>query len=183
MQSFARPLSIMATTVLLAACDGLPVQPALANDTNAQAAASLSSSNASQRDLSEDLYDLSDVYVQWTCEDGTESELIAMEGQIYERVSVLWDGASGFHAVQHVMPIGLKGVGTESGEEFRVKEQNQGAWNQSLMGATGFFRQTYRFVGVESKVEFSLTTVSHIAMNANGEYVVDRYTETGKCGE
>jgi len=51
------------------------------------------------------------------------------------------------------------------------------------MGATGSFRQTYRFVGVETKVEFSITTASHLTMNANGEYMVDRYTETGKCGE
>lgn len=179
MQFIARPIAIIAATMLLPACDTNPVQPA-PDDATPQSA-NLKSDNGTERWVEESLYDLTDSHAQVVCEDGTESELIALEGQIYERWSAILTPSGSIHAKLQTMPIGMRGFGTVSGEEYRAKEQNHSTVNQTLMGTTGTYRSKISFVGVESKRTLEMTLKGHFTLNANGEWVVERETETAVC--
>lgn len=181
MNAFARILSLVAAAAVVSACDELPVQPTTDAPSSAAAAPSLSTSGATPQ-VVEALYDLSDVFAGIICDDGTESELIALQGQVYERWQTVFTPVGDVHSVVTTMPIDVKGIGTETGEEYRVTYHDVGAWNQRETGYAGGYRSVTKFVGVDSRVEFSIITMGRLVVNANGEYVVDRHTETGECG-
>lgn len=179
MKRIARSLSFLAAVTMLAACDAGPLEPAV---TTAPARpASLSQGGGAERFVEEALYDLSDTFAGFECADGFVSELIELEGQIYERWSAVHNPAGGYRAMLHTMPIGLRGIGTESGDEYRVKEQFRATVNQSPMGMTGTFRSKVSFVGGIPTRTFELTIKGHWTMNANGEWVVERDTESAVC--
>jgi hypothetical protein len=174
MSSYPRLAALLAASVLIAACGETPLQPSghrLQPPPLAQAAA-----GPTERTVEERLYDLSDIptLTMIECEDGTASELVQLEGQIYERTVYLTDATGAYHVTRHTMPIGLRGVGETSGEEYRVRQAERGTYNQTATGATGSFRQTLRLVGRESGSSFLLAFYGHYAVNANGELVVDR---------
>lgn len=179
MTRIARSLSFIAVVTALAACDANPLEPAVT--IGSAQPVSLAQGNGAERWVDEALYDLSDTYAQFECADGTLSELIELEGQVYERFSAVFNPAGGYHAMLQTMPIGLRGVGTVSGEEYRVKEQFRSSVSQSPMGMTGTFRTRISLVGGVHKQTFELTVKGHWTMNANGEWVVERETESGVC--
>ena len=175
MLSSARCITMFAAIVALAACDGSGAGPTAPSGPGAGPTQPVSSTAAgSERLLEESLYDMSDSYVELTCEDGQPGELIALHGQLYERFTVLYTAAGGFHVGYHTMPVGLGGTGTVSGEEFRVKEQDHGSYNQTLMGATGAYRQVFSFVGRTSGRSFKMSVRGRYTVNANGELTVSR---------
>ena len=102
------------------------------------------------------------------------SELVELEGQIFERFTVVSNPAGGFHAVYQTMPIGLKGTGADSGEEFRAKVQDHGSFGQTTIGLVGTYRQVLKLVSTTSDRSFSLIVKGHYTINANGEIVVER---------
>src|SRR5687767_14458351 len=165
----------------LAACDSgdSPTGP-LASRAE-PSATSLSSSNGAERSVVEALYDLTGSSTQIECENGQSSELVALEGQIFERFAVIYDASGGIRTSYHTMPVGLRGVGSESGEEYRVKEQDHGTFTQTLMGLTGSYRQTLRLVGRTSGRSFSMVVRGHYAINANGEIAVEREKAIFSC--
>lgn len=181
MNAFARILSLVAAAVVVSACDGLPVQPTT-NDLNGTAAVPSLSNSGATPEVIESLYDLSDVFAGIICDDGTESELIALQGQVYERWQTVLTPVGDVHSVFTTMPIDVKGTGTETGEEYRITYHDVGAWNQRETGYAGGYRSVTKFVGVDSKQEFSIITVGRLVVNANGEYMVDRHIEKGECG-
>jgi hypothetical protein len=81
------------------------------------------------------------------------------------------------------MPIGLKGVGMVSGEEYRVKEQESAVYNQNQMGAVGSYRQIMKLVGLDSRLKYSLVGGGHYTINANGQISVERDKLVLKCEE
>jgi len=135
------------------------------------------------RDVEESLFDMSGSLVSISCADGRESELVALEGKVFERFTVLFTPAAGFHATYHTMPVGLRGTGAESGEEYRVKEQEHGSYTQSLMGNVGTYRQTLRLTARTSGRSFALVARGHYTINANGELVVERDGLATECDD
>ena len=85
------------------------------------AIAAESNAGGAERSVDERLFDVSGSLIGVECADGSVSELVELQGQIFERFTVVSNPAGGFHAVYHTMPIGLRGTGSESGEEFRAK--------------------------------------------------------------
>jgi hypothetical protein len=174
------PLCVAVAVAVLAACDSgdhLTAPPARV----AAPASSLFQNDGAERSVEEALYDLTGSFTQIECENGQSSELVALEGQIFERFTVIYNPAGGFHASYHTMPVGLRGVGSESGEEYRVKEQDHGAFTQTLMGLTGSYRQTLRLVGRTSGLSFSMVVRGHYTINANGEITVEREKAIFAC--
>jgi len=165
---------------VLAACDasGTPTAPAAlaAIPTAAQ-----SSAGGAERWVDERLFDVTGSLFGVECADGRVSELVELEGQIFERFTVVANPAGGFHAVYRTMPIGLRGTGAESGEEFRVKVQDHGSFGQTTMGLVGTYRQVLKLVGQTSDREFSLIVKGHYTINANGEIVVEREKLAADC--
>ena len=181
MLSFARAVSLVIAVVVVAACDASDAPTAPSQALTQPRHATSAQAGGVERDVVESLYDLTDSKTQIACEDGRSSELIALEGQIYERFTVLYNPSGAMHASYHTMPVGLRGVGTVSGEEYRVKEQEHGSYTQTLMGATGSYRQIVRLSGRTSGRSFSLVARGHYTINANGDIAVQRENVLFTC--
>jgi hypothetical protein len=102
-------------------------------------------SSGSERTLVETLYDRSGSIFMFACTaDGEplpidEGEPVAIEGQVFERLMFVTDAAGGLHYTLKTMPVGLRGVGLISGEEFRVVENQKQMSNQKIDKLTGTF--------------------------------------------
>src|SRR5262245_35269590 len=129
-------IPLLVAVLAIAACDqsNTPTAPATAATipTTAQ-----SNAGGAERSVDEWLYDVAGSLIGVECADGRLSELVELQGQIFERFTVVANPVGGYHTVYHTMPIGLRGIGAESGEEFRVKWNDHGSWGQTTMGLVG----------------------------------------------
>ena len=130
--------------------------------------------SAAQRTVQESLYDLSDSVFRFACSDDgellpiDEGEAVRMEGKIFERLSVLYDGAGGYHYMLDTMPVGMRGIGLTSGEEFRVSESSHTVANNRLAGGVGAYRQTLKMVGRDTQRTFWLVAYGNYVISAEG---------------
>ena len=162
----------LATLVLgsltLAACEQAPTEMTLEPRFSAE------------RTIEQSLYDLTGSYFSFACnaegepipED--EGELVLMEGQIFERITVLQSANGEYHYTQHTMPVGLRGTGVDSGEEFRVTERDHAVANQLLAAGNGMFRQELKMVGTDTQRTFWLVVSGVYRIDQNGEPTVLR---------
>jgi hypothetical protein len=165
-------IPLLVAVLALAACErSTPTAPTAAQ----------SSAGGAERSVDERLFDVSGSLIGVECTDGRLSELVELQGQIFERFTVVANPAGGYHAVYHTMPIGLQGRGAESGEVFRVKWHDHGSFGQTTMGLVGTYRQVLKLVGSTSGRSFSLIVRGHYTINANGEIVVDREKLAADC--
>ena len=173
-------IPLLVAVIALAACDrsDTPTAPATVA---AIPPAAQSSAGGAERWVDERLFDVSGSLIGVECTDGRLSDLVELQGQIFERFTVVSNPAGGFHAVYHTMPIGLRGTGAESGEEFRVKWQDHGSFGQTTMGLVGTYRQVLRLVGRTSGRSFALVVKGHYTINANGQIVVERERLAADC--
>ena len=178
-----RSSAVFAALIMFAACDAANPTESSTPRPLALASARPSTQTASgaERVVYEALHDLEGSEVSVECGDGTVSEPVALTGKIFERFSVVQDAAEGEHTVYHTMPVGLTGVGSVSGEAFRVKVLDHGVSRQTTMVVGGSYRQTLRFVGRTSGRSFGLVVSGHYAINANGEVVVSREEVVAEC--
>ena len=143
--------------------------------------------NGAERTVFESLFDMTDSYYSFPCTaDGqllpiTDGELILMEGQIYERWSTVLDGAGEYHTNINVMPIGLRGTSVETGEEFRVTEENRTIANQRLEGGSGMFRQVIKMVGKDTHRQFRLVAAGNYNISSDGVVISDRFVYLEEC--
>ena len=176
-------LAALISVITLAACDAATPTEASNSRTLAPANAPSSAATAAgaERYVYESLYDQqgSEVYVE--CSDGSVSESVALTGKIFERFAVVLDPVGGEHSVYHTMPVGLSGVGTESGEEFRVSWRDHGVSSQTPMAAVNSYRHTLQFAGRTSGRRFGLVVQGHYTLNANGEVTVSREKLLAEC--
>jgi hypothetical protein len=121
---------------------------------------------------------LSGTYFQFSCDDGYESEMVRLEGVIRHRLTLMDDGAGGFHFQWHYDAGGARGVGEDSGDVFRVVYQQNETFNQSGAARTGTFRTTRRLISTGSGRGFRMVSAGKYIVDANGTLVIDRY-ETG----
>ena len=176
MLSFFRRSSLVAAVLFAAGCDRSDKNPTGPLPVGAQL-----NTGGADRFVQETLYDLTDSYTAIECEDGQSSELVALEGQIFERFTFQFNPAGNVHVGIHTMPVGLKGVGSVTGEEYRVTEHESAVYNQTQMGAVGSYRQVVKLVSSTSHSKYSLVGGGHYTINANGEISVERDKLVLKC--
>jgi hypothetical protein len=144
-------------------------------------------SRGAERVVEEALYDMSGSFYTFACSDDGEAlpqdegEPIEIEGHIYERISVLYDGKGEFHYNLNTMPVGLRGVGVSSGEEFRVRESDLIIANQRLEGGTGRFREQLKLVGRDTHRTFILVASGHYLIAADGTVKTSRESFSTEC--
>ena len=144
-------------------------------------------SNGAERTVFEALYDQSDSFYVFPCsEEGevipeSDGELIDMEGQIYERLVFLIDGTHEYHYQMRIMPVGLRGVGVTSGEEFRVTEADQRIGSQRLAGGTGSYRGHLKMIGKETRRTFWMTYGGHYNIAPDGTVKISRDDLSAEC--
>ena len=115
------------------------------------------------------------------CADGSVSEPVSLTGKIFERFAVVFDPVEGEHSVYHTMPVGLAGVGSVSGEEFRVRWRDHGVSSQTPMATVNSYTHTLQFAGRTSGRTFGLVVQGHYTINANGEVTVSREKLLAVC--
>lgn len=144
-------------------------------------------SNGAERTVFEALYDQSDSFYAFACsEDGEvipedDAELIDMEGQIYERLVFLIDGTGEYHYQMHSMPVGLRGIGVTSGEEFRVIEADHRSGSQRSAGGTGSFHGHLKMTGKDTHRTFWLRFGGHYNVAPDGTVKVSRDILSSEC--
>jgi hypothetical protein len=180
MLSSTTRIPLLVAMLVLAACER-PDTPTAPTPVAAIPTAAQSNTDGAERWVDERLFDVSGSFFGVECSDGRLSELVELQGQIFERFTVVSNPAGGFHALYHTMPIGLQGIGAESGEEFRVKVQDHGSFGQTTMGLVGTYRQVLEMVGSTSGRSFSLIVRGHYTINANGQIVVEREELAADC--
>jgi len=170
---------LTALVMLLAACDRLPSAP---NEAAAERPAlNTATTGSAERLVEEHLYDMTDSYFQVECPDGTLSELVALEGKIYERLTILWDAAGSLHVQAGTMPVGLRGVGVTTGEEYRVFERDHFAGNQLMSGGVGSYRESYGLVARQGGPSFVVSISGNYKVLPTNEFVVDRERVSVEC--
>jgi len=176
-------LDALAAVLVLAACDAAAPTESSSSRASAPAIALTSAETAegAEREVYEALYDQEGSEVSVVCSDDTQSEPVILSGKIFERFTVVFPPTGGQHTVYHTMPVGLSGVGSVSGEPFRVKARDHGSFVQTTMSEGGSYRQTWSFVGRDSGRSFGLVVRGHVQLNANGEVVVDREKVVADC--
>jgi hypothetical protein len=145
------------------------------------------SPSAAERIVLESLYDLTGSYYRFPCSaDGEllpieEGELIQMEGKIYERWTLVWDGSGAYHFKLNIMPTGLRGTSVETGEEFRVSEESQNTANRRLDGGSGMYREVLKMVGKDTRRVFFFVASGNYRVSSDGETIVDRSAYRLQC--
>jgi hypothetical protein len=144
-------------------------------------------SDGAERTVFEALYDQSDSFYSFACsEDGEvipeeDGELIDIEGQIYERLVFLTDGTGEYHYQMHSMPVGLRGIGVTSGEEFRVIEADHMSGSQRSAGGTGSFHGHMKMTGKDTHRTFWLRFGGHYNVAPDGTVKVSRDNLSQEC--
>jgi hypothetical protein len=144
-------------------------------------------SNGAERTVFETLYDQSDSFYVLPCsEDGelipeAEGELIDVEGHIFERVVFLIDGTNEYHYQMRIMPVGLRGVGVTSGEEFRITEADQRVGSQRLAGGTGSYQGQLKMVGKNTHRTFWMMYGGHYNIAPDGTVKISRDDLRAEC--
>ena len=144
-------------------------------------------SQSQERIVQEFLYDLSDSTFFFSCGPNgetlpiTEGEPIDVEGHVFERITVLYDGVGGIHTNMNSMPVNLRGIGVYSGEEFRVVESGRVVANQRDAGIVGSYTETFKMVGQTTHRSFSMVGRGHYVIDANGDITVSRDVLRVEC--
>jgi hypothetical protein len=173
---------LAAISVLAAACDRAPTDFAAPTPS-----ASAQFSKGAERVVQESLYDLTDSYFAFSCSATGEvlpigeGELVRIEGQIFERITYLIDGGEGMHFKLNTMPVGLRGTGEASGEEFRIKETERAGSNSTLAGGSGSYRQELKMVGKATGRTFWIIFSGRYRFDGNGDVQLTRDKERVEC--
>jgi hypothetical protein len=152
------------------------------------AAASAQSASGAERIVETALYDMSDSTFFFSCGPNgerlpeTDGEPIDIEGQIFERISFVYDPAGGMHFNLDTMPVDLSGIGLLSGEEFRVVETDKYIANQRLAGVVGAWRQTFSLIGKDTHRSFTIVSTGSYTISAEGRPMRSRSEVSIECG-
>lgn len=161
--------ALAVAALLLAACDAAPTDvPTHYGAAPAPASARL------ERNVEENLYDMTDSYLSARCGGDDTVELVRMEGAIYERLVWFQDGAEQYHITHHTMPVGLRGVGVDSGEEYRVAEREHATYNQLKSGFTGSYQQTLMMRGTTSGTRYYMVFRGHYVTDEESKVKIER---------
>lgn len=171
MMNMVHTLTIAAAgSLLLGACEGVPTA---APEVEARFA-------GVERTVHEVLYEMKDSNFAFGCSaDGEvlppgEGELVAMEGQIYERTVLLQSANGEHHFSVHTMPVDLRGFGVDSGEEFRVSEREHTVANTLMGSGSASYRSELKMVGTETQRTFWMVFNGVIRFGFDGELQVYR---------
>jgi hypothetical protein len=133
------------------------------------------------REVREEIYDLAGSVVMLPCGEHGATEEVAIEGKIFSKVQWISDAAGGLHITSSWMPIGIRGIGLESGAEYRISERENSVHNGTPMSATNAYRYTLNWQAQELGTRGTWTIESKVIVNANGEYVVERGEVSASC--
>jgi hypothetical protein len=114
------------------------------------------------------------------CAAGGAGEDVHLTGALHDMTHVTIDNTGGFHIMTLSQPMGVKGVGLTTGDNY----QGTGAQVESFNGSVG---ETYtlvynfRIIGQGKGNNFILHETRHATVNANGEATSQVDNLTSDC--
>lgn len=170
-------VAAIALLVTAAACGRAPTAPQRASIPQTASLAT----DGFERIVEDRIWDFTGTIVAYPCGDDY-SEQILMEGQVFTRWTVTYDGAGGVHSLTRSMPIGLRGIGLSSGAEYKVTEREHGTFNQGSMGQTASVYKSFLNISAPSiHARARLVLGGTFVVNANGELVIEKPVLRADC--
>jgi hypothetical protein len=108
---------------------------------------------------------------------------VALQGQLHQRNSVTINPSGAIIMTSHTRAVGVRGVGTVTGQEYRSKEQGHAAVSQREVGYAGTIRQVVELTNRDAMQTFKLVTIAHFVVTPDGRLVVERETVRSECGK
>jgi hypothetical protein len=176
--SFARRLPFAAVLLLGACADAATAPTAVGAPRLA-----VVGENGARRFTQDELYDFGgDGVVQFTCEDGTQSEPVQLFGTLFERYTFTQTPSGGLHYLSSTMPVGLHGVGVVSGQEYRVVERAHSAahYDEDDQGG-GSLHETLILRARDTRETFGITYLVQWRFAGSGDMTVNRWKERETC--
>ncbi|HEY8507398.1 MAG TPA: hypothetical protein VIL32_03510 [Steroidobacteraceae bacterium] len=109
------------------------------------------------------------------------SEPIALWGQVRERITFTLLPSGGFHASYKVLGNNLRGIGVESGTEYKVTERANSVNNFTTMREGASYRTVFEVSSNKLGKSMRIVDSGKFALNANGELVVERESFKQEC--
>ena len=171
---------LAARAILLTACSDSP--------TETEAPAKPQRSEGTFRDVFEHFYqfDGESAFIFGCASDGTvldneEGELIRIFGTVYERVTYMQNPTGSYHVKYQVMPVDLRGISEETGEEFKVVERGNETYSEPASGLSGSYKSTLKMTGQTTGRVFWQVYSGNYRINPDGTVVVEREAERTVC--
>ncbi|GLC28563.1 hypothetical protein [Roseisolibacter agri] len=170
-----------AALLLLAACDATPTAPRRASGTAPSRVTAADNTNDAPSRENETVYDLEGGVVTFYCSDGRTSEPVALSGRIREKTTSIGtpDGTVRFHQLS--IPDGLQGVGTVTGQPYRVVERSNIWGHYAERGVIGHQRIVWTLRARDTMETYTLTYTQHYTMDENRDLVMVREWERAAC--
>jgi hypothetical protein len=149
-------LSVVAATLLLAACDNTPTALTRPTPPTTSRAALVANNRVEVNTIA-----LSDC--------GTEDVLVT--GSFHQVLTITVDNAGGFHVNDHLDFTGLQGVGVVTGTQYVAHQTQMINFNVSkdLIGAEVTQPLVFTLIGSGSAPDEVFVAIQHFTINANGE--------------
>jgi hypothetical protein len=139
------------------------------------------------RVLTETLYDVSEGAFVFPCSETGEllpegeGEPVAVEGYFHERFMSLENPSGGVHYSVNTRPLGIRGVGEATGEEFRVRDSVQFVGHEQGDGLVLSYHQEFEMVGTATQRTFWITARGHYLIQPDGTIRLHRDTLQVGC--
>ena len=124
-----------------------------------------------------------------TCVNSGNGELLLVTGTLHNTSALRTDGQGGFHVTLHTNLVNMTGVGTSSGDSYRVTDTAGGFGSRTdayFPSGTAFPRivtqsSDVRFISTGSGDNLLIRNTFHLTINANGDVTVDDPTFEQIC--
>lgn len=177
MQLFVRRGALAAAVLLLGACADATTAP------SPVAAPSLDRDNGAIRSTVTWVDEIWEGRIeQFTCQDGRQSEPVQLSGAIAERHAFMLTPSGRTLHVESSMPVGVKGVGLVTGQEYRVVDRSHvtARYDENDAGG-GAMHETLLLRGLETGETYAITYLVQWRMGGPGEILVNRWIEKETC--
>jgi len=124
-----------------------------------------------------------------TCVNSGNGELLLLTGTVHNASSLRTDAQGGFHATLHTNLVNMSGVGTSSGDSYRVADtagqfgSRTDAYFPPGSASPRTVTQSFdvRFISTGSGDNLLIRDTFHLTINANGDVTVDKPTFEEIC--
>jgi hypothetical protein len=106
-----------------------------------------------------------------SCANGGLGEVIVVGGPLHVKSSVTIDQSGGLHVQQHNQPMGIAGAGLVTGDKYQGTGVTRSGFNVDTVDGWPYvytFVNNFRMIGQGPGNNFTVHTVNHVTINANG---------------
>lgn len=161
-------LAALVAAMLLAACEQAPTAP----DLSFAAAPAATVSGQVERAVYEGTFGLEGWVLHPWCEENRDNEFVAMQGEVYERIVMTELPNGRLSGRMTARPIGVYGVGTESGAVYQAVLFESLSVQADETGSRGSARSRMRLRNTATGDTFDVLVVTRFETGEGGFEVV-----------